>query len=159
MKNGANPKIVLLFVVSYLFLIISLALGIIDVLVIRSTYTSIIGIILENSEKNTFSIRSLISFIDRFFVIFLFLGVMALVIIYEKRYRQGIANGKLWGHFFSVTTIQVFMLFICHLTTIILFRFQISSTLTLLALAEGILGLTFLFLWLWRSKRAQRVKG
>ena len=101
---------VLLNVAHYLLTIISFVLWVLCAFLIRVTYMTIFRATVESTFRNTW----MVSLIDKFLVIFLAIGIISSVIIVEGRYRKGIYDGSLWGKFFSVTSIQAILLFICQ---------------------------------------------
>ena len=145
---------VLLNVAHYLLTIISFVLWVLCAFLIRVTYMTIFRATVESTFRNTW----MVSLIDKFLVIFLAIGIISSVIIVEGRYRKGIYDGSLWGKFFSVTSIQAILLFICQAILTFIFGLIGLNISTLLVAGLAILAILFSLLWYWQSRRGKTAK-
>jgi hypothetical protein len=147
--NLENSRNFLFYLLAYLFWAVSIALAVVDLLVLRSTVMIVLGMTAWD--------RYVEHALNQFGFLLLAIISLAFIIFTEHFFRTGVEKGRLFDRFFLATFIGLLILALAHgvrLIGEIVLGFFAPAT-VMIAVAE--LVICAVLFWLWRQAQPKKV--
>jgi hypothetical protein len=140
--NLENSRNFLFYLLAYLFWAVSIALAVVDLLVLRSTVMIVLGMTAWD--------RYVEHALNQFGFLLLAVLSLAFIIFTEYFFRTGVEQGRLFARFFLVVFIGVLILTLSHVVRLVgevVLGFFSPTTLVIMGAEIAICALLF---WLWQ---------